>query len=405
MSSAVKWQEHPAVVVWSDDWGMNAWAPTEESYHATRHEELMQTRWSSGSLETPADLERTFQLLEAHRGGDGQPIVFEPYYIVGSPDYDAIRASEFRYYVDIGLDQGVSQGWERGDIVAKAREGIERGVWSPQYHGRTHHFSHHRWLKRLREGEPRAVLMFAHRMYVCENVRERVPEHEDMAEPERKEWVRGAMGYFIRSFGYAPTSVRNSDEAEIAWATQGIEIRVGASDREGEDQTGKRSPLADLWYSGSAINFEPFQTADQEDILARVQAETVAAWQANRPAFISSHRRNFTAFTTDVDNNFAVWDSYLAWLGAQHPAHVFITMPEVKQLWETGVSSRRYANTLICRNWTEKQQTITCSALPNEVVEDIIYADNEASLSVSSGAEKHILDAPPGNHCVTIGTR
>ena len=239
-------------------------APTEESYHATRHEELMQTRWSSGSLETPADLERTFQLLEAHLGGDGQPIVFEPYYIVGSPDYDAIRASEFRYYVDVGLDQGVSQGWERGDIVAKAREGIERGVWSPQYHGRTHHFSHHRWLKRLREGEPRAVRMFAHRMYVCENVRERVPEHEDMAEPERKEWVRGAMGYFIRSFGFAPTSVRNSDEAEIAWATQGIEIRVGASDREGEDQTGKRSPLADLWYSGSAINFEPFQTADQE---------------------------------------------------------------------------------------------------------------------------------------------
>ena len=60
MSSAVNWQKHPAVVVWSDDWGMNAWAPTEESYHATRHEELMQTRWSSGSLESPADLERTF---------------------------------------------------------------------------------------------------------------------------------------------------------------------------------------------------------------------------------------------------------------------------------------------------------------------------------------------------------
>lgn len=405
MSSVVDWQEHPAVVVWSDDWGMNAWAPTEEAYRETRDEELMQTRWSSGSLETPADLERTFALLEAHRGGDGQPIVFEPYYIVGGPDYEAIAACDFRHYVDIGLDQGVSQGWERGDSIAKAHEGMQRGVWAPQYHGRTHHFSHHRWLKRLREGEERAQRMFAHRMYVCETVRERVPEHEDMAEPERREWVRGALSYFIRAFGYAPTSVRNSDEAEIAWAAHGLQIRVGVQDREGEDRTGMRSPLADLWYAGRAINFEPFQTADQEDILARVQEETTAAWQADRPAFISSHRRNFTAFTDDVDNNFAVWDSYLSWLEAEHPTHVFLTMPEVKQLWETGVSTRRYGDTLVCRNWTDKQQTIACPAQPYEVVEDILFADDEAALSVSSGSEKHILVAPQGNYCVSIGTR
>lgn len=405
MSSKVDWRKHPAVVVWSDDWGMNAWAPTEEAYHATKHEELMQTRWSSGSLETPADLERTYRLLEAHRSGDGQPIVFEPYYIVGCPDYEAIRANGFRHYVDLGLDQGVSQDWERGDIVAKAREGIERGVWAPQYHGRTHHFSHHRWLKRLREGEARAQRMFDHRMYVCETVKERVPEHEDMAEPERKEWVRGALSYFIRTFGFPPTSVRNSDEAEIAWAMQGLQIRVGVADREGEDQTGKHSPLADLWYAGRAINFEPFDTADREDILTRVQAETEAAWQANRPAFISSHRRNFAAFTDDVDNNFAVWDAYLSWLEAQHPTNVFLTMPEVRQLWENGFSSRRYGDTIIFRNFTDKEQTITCHANAREAVEDVAYADDESAISVSSGGGKHILVAPHGNYCLTVGTR
>ena len=405
MSSKVNWQEHPAVVVWSDDWGMNAWAPTEDAYHATRDEELMHTRWSSGSLETPDDLERTYALLEAHHSGDGLPIVFEPYYIVGSPDYDAIRSGEFRYYVDIGLDQGVSQSWQRGDIVAKAREGIERGVWAPQYHGRTHHFSHHRWLQRLRAGEARAQRMFAHHMYVCETVKERVPEHEDMAEPERKEWVRGAMSYFIRIFGYPPTSVRNSDEAEIAWADHGLGIRVGVSDSSGENLTGKNSPIADLWYAGRAIEFEPFNTADKEDILARVQVETEAAWQANRPAFISSHRRNFTAFTDDVDNNFAVWDAYLSWLETQHPTNVFLTMPEIRQLWDSGVSSRRFGNTIVFRNWTEKQQTITCPADPFEAVEDITSAADETSVSVSSGAGKHVLDAPQGNYCVTVGTR
>jgi hypothetical protein len=405
MSSKVNWQEHPAVVVWSDDWGMNAWAPNREAYQATLDEELMQTRWSSGSLETPADLERTFQLLEAHRSGDGLPIVFEPYYIVGAPDYDAMHANGFRHYVDIGIDQGVSQSWERGDTIAKAREGMDRGVWAPQYHGRTHHFSHHRWLTRLREGETRALRMFAQRMYVSETVRERVPEHEDMAEPERKEWVRGALSYFIRAFGFAPESVRNSDEAEIAWATQGLRIRVGVSGRNGTNLTGESSPIADLWYAGSAINFEPFLTADQEDILARVQAETEAAWHANRPAFISSHRRNFTAFTDDVDNNFAVWDAYLTWLETSHSNNVFITMPEVHQLWESGISTRRYGNTLVFRNWTDKEQTMTCPAGEFEVVEDIVQADDESALSVSTGAGKHILAAPPGNYLVSVGTR
>ncbi len=405
MTSKVNWKEHPAVIVWTDDWGMNAWAPTPEAYAATLQEELMQTRWSSGSLETPADLERTYQLLESHHGGDGQPIVFEPYYIVGCPDYDAIEANGFRHYVDFGLDQRASQGWERGDIVAKAREGIARGVWAPQYHGRAHHFSHHRWLQRLRAGEDRAHRMFAHRMYVSETVSERVPEHEDMPEPERLEWVRGALGYFTRIFGYPPVSVRNSDEAEIAWATHGLQIRVGVADRDGEDQTGRRSPDADLWYAGRAINFEPFQTADQEDIVARVQAETIAAWADNLPAFISSHRRNFAAFTDDVDDNFALWDAYLTLLEDEHASHVFLTMPEVRQLWETGVSSRRYGNTVIYRNWTATEQTVTCPAAANETVDELVFGETAQPLSLTTGGDKHILVAPPGNYTVTIAAR
>ena len=239
-------------------------------------------------------------------------------------------------------------------------------------------------------------------MYVCETVPERVPEHADMPEPERLEWVRGALGYFIRIFGYPPASVRNSDEAEKAWAAQGIQIRVGVSGRDGEDQTGKRSPVADLWYAGRAINFEPFQTADQEDILSRVQAETVAAWEANRPAFISSHRRNFAAFTDDVDNNFALWDAYLAWLESKFPTHVFLTMPEVHQLWETGTSSRRYGDTVIFRNWTEDERTITTPATADVAFEGVVRGEHEHSLSLTTGGGAHTLVAPHGNYCIKI---
>ena len=80
-------------------------------------------------------------------------------------------------------------------------------------------------------------------------------------------------------------------------------------------------------------------------------------------------------------------------------------MPEVHQLWESGMSSRRYGNTIIFRNWTEKQQTITCPAGAYETIEDVTYADDEARLSVSSSGGKHNLDVPTGNYCVTVGTR
>ena len=205
------WARKKALLIQSDDWGMCAWCATSQAYEDLHPLGFMRTPWSAGTLETPADMERLFALLEHFHGGDGLPALFEPIYMVGSPDYDAIAANGFTAYVDAGLDQGVASGWERGDIVGKARDGMTRGVWHPGYHGRAHHFSPGAWTERLRRGEERAHFAFRRRSYVSENVADRLPEFDGMGDTERYAWVSEGLNRFERAFGYRARSTRNHD--------------------------------------------------------------------------------------------------------------------------------------------------------------------------------------------------
>jgi hypothetical protein len=47
--------------------------------------------WGKSTLESPADMERLFQILEKHKGGDGRPAIFQANYIMAAPDYVAIK--------------------------------------------------------------------------------------------------------------------------------------------------------------------------------------------------------------------------------------------------------------------------------------------------------------------------
>ena len=86
MHSSV-WAKQKALLIISDDWGMCAWSPTAQVYEEMHPLKFMHNPWSSGTLETPADMERLFALLESYCGCDGLPALFQPMYIVGNPDF------------------------------------------------------------------------------------------------------------------------------------------------------------------------------------------------------------------------------------------------------------------------------------------------------------------------------
>jgi len=369
------WSRKKALLIISDDWGMCAWCPTAQAYMEMHPLEFMQTPWSAGTLETPADMERLFTLLERFRGGDDLPALFQPMYIVGSPDYEAIAANSFAAYVDVGLDEGVSPGWERGDIVGKAREGMERGVWHPGYHGRAHHFSPDAWLARLRQGNAWARFAFRRRTYVCENVAERLPEFAGMSEEQQYAWVTEGLNRFERCFGFRARSTRNHDYCGVgrrgalrALTAGGIRDITYEGPMLGLDQSMVVTP--------QPIAFEPFLTADREDVVGRVLGAIEEQWQAGQPAVISTHRRNYKAFEpqdndaaaslgsgrgrktaappTSVDSNFACLRRLLRAIARRHPDAVYLCGDEVAQLERHGYSIVERGRSIVCRNYSDR---------------------------------------------------
>lgn len=351
MQSRVDWTRHPTVMVWSDDWNMCAWAPDRDTWEATRHLPFMQTRWSAGTLETTAEMHAFFDVLRRHTGADGLPVVFEGYYVVGNPDYDAIEASGFDRYVDVGIDAGVSPGWERGAFLDVVRGGVAEGIWSPQYHHRTHHFSGAAWVRRLKAGDPIAHDMFSRRMYTSEPVRDRTREN-DQPGPEPFAWIQEGVERFRRAFGYVPASIRSGEQDDGPVAATGIRTYVNRPDIDGRDATGRRSAAADLFYSGTCCGFEPFMV-DDDDVIRRSLVDLIGQIRMGRPAALSTHRRNYVSFARDVSRNLTLLDEMLEMIQRKVPDSTYLTSDEVRQLWKTGVSVRIYDTTAVLRNWSD----------------------------------------------------
>jgi len=105
------WKAHKTIAFVSDDWGMFAWTPDMAAYRALEPYGFFTPVWSYGTLERPQDMQRLFDVLLAHRGGDGRPVVFQPYYIAANPDFDAIEGNGFTEYVDRALGSRVPPRW------------------------------------------------------------------------------------------------------------------------------------------------------------------------------------------------------------------------------------------------------------------------------------------------------
>ena len=165
------------VSIGSDDWGR--WSqhgplwPNLETREWFGNEGL----WLSGgelsktTAETDDDLRELWALIEAVN--EGQPpasrVVLTPFWIVAGPDFEAMRDAgcldgaghcEYKelwwHNSSGGLDR---PPFERGDLRALYQEGFARGLWHPEYHGRSH-FDTAAWAAYLAEGDHITALYF-----------------------------------------------------------------------------------------------------------------------------------------------------------------------------------------------------------------------------------------------------
>jgi len=400
--TSMDWKTHKAVAFVSDDWGMYAWTPDMEAYKALEGCGFFTPVWSFGTLETPRDMGRLFDVLLAHKGGDGRPVVFQPYYIGANPDYDAIEANGFTAYVDCALGFDIPPRWQRGDFIGKALEGWNQGIWQPEYHCRCHHFSGIRWVQKLKAGEKRARAAWEQVVYVCETVSERLGEYEGMEPARLREFIEGGFEMFQRTFGYRPNVALTSDWVEgsvKAMAGSGIKAveLVGGGEKEGVAGTGALS------VPTRNAQFEPLGNADSEvvgcldDTLAAIEA----LWADNQPAMVSSHRTNYVSLDSNtIDRNFALFEELLGRLLDAHPETVFLTGWEAAQLNARGVSVNRFGDGMVVRNYTSGPAQIEIDLPEDKEIQSLTHLPSGISTPCQTRPEK--LNISPGEFLLEL---
>ena len=393
------------IVFESDDWGFCGWTPDPDAFNSLYKvvDGSFEEMWLKSTLESPEDLDRLFAVLSKYTGGDGRPVVFQPAYIMSCPDYEAIKADGYKAYKDMVIPD-VPSRWQRGDFLAKAREGIKRGIWHPVYHGNSH-FNPKRWMKLLAQGDERTVFAFKFQSLVDGTSQDSYEYDPDLSTSEQEETISIGLERFCEVFGYHPKSCIApryvwQNRTEKLLAKYGIKVIQGknlqevqrsfsdkvrgkminfmgkkASDKTWQISMGDYNRALDLTYLTRNVHFEPWGK-DESCYKARgacyAYSKILSAWENNEPAIVSTHRINYVYLDEQwVEENLRQLDSLLNRIQTNHPEAVYLTDWEVAQLYRNGTSVMQFGEAIVCRNYTSSKRTFKVEIPQGYRVKDV----------------------------------
>lgn len=344
-----------ALVIQSDDWGYCGWTASRASFKSLTP--LLERRygskgliWGNSTLEAPEDLEMLFQLLEGHSDTRGRHPAFQAGYVTGNPDYQRMQEEGFRTLHNVFLPD-IPPLWQRGELVAKAREGMERGVWHPVYHGASH-FNVGRWLQRLAV-DPDTRAAAAEGCFLGEGNSGDF-EFGPLAEKAAlRPLLREGLQAFQHSFGFFPQAAILpayfwGPEAEEALAREGVGILHGKNcqvRRQNALERG-RGKLYNLFgwkdsakswqiscgdyrldlglrYLVRNVFFEPYLDwawhgrSPEETVAAAVEA-VEQAWRREEPAVLITHRINYVGWHGETRRSLDCLDRLIRILSFRH---------------------------------------------------------------------------------------
>ena len=152
------------IVIESDDWG-SIRMPSMEVFTAleingidlTNDEGYVFNKYDS--LASENDLSLLFEVLLSVRDSVGKPAVLTPFCVVANPDFEKIKISEFTEYHYKPFSEELSGTTGCEGSFALWKQGIEEGIFVPQFHGREH-LNVKVWMKALRNSHSETMLAF-----------------------------------------------------------------------------------------------------------------------------------------------------------------------------------------------------------------------------------------------------
>jgi hypothetical protein len=309
------------VVIESDDWG------TIRVSSVNAYQQLLKHKYpvdecpynSNDALESNEDLELLFETLSSIKDYKNNCAVLTANNIVANPDFEMIRAAGFQEYFYEPFTVTLQRYSAHERVEALYKEGIEKRLIMPQFHGREH-VNTERWLKALQYGDKATLLAFDQSMFSvhAENKPVIVNEFMDSLDGDSVDALKGKAtiikeglqlfksiwGFHSKSF-IAPCYIWDTALEPILAANgiqyiQGMINQLQPTTLSGYRYTikrhyqGQRNKHGQRYLVRNAF-FEPSANPDfdwVDDCMHRIEI----AFRWNKPAIISSHRVNFIGF-------------------------------------------------------------------------------------------------------------
>jgi hypothetical protein len=304
------------LIIESDDWGAIR-MPSKEVYHKLIANDIPVDKFSfdkHDALESEEDLKNLFNTLEKFQDKTGSPAVLTAYHVVANPDFEKIEATARKDYHYETILETYSRFLHTKKVPNLIKEGIEKGIYIPQFHGREHiHVK--RWMEAINFNSEKEQLAFQNRAIVssksktCRNPYTKdyfkgfafssISEHEEIENIHRD-----GLKIFKEIFGFpSKTFVAQGtvfgDHILKMLSEEGVQLILGQQSAPKSDngyQTinknwGNITKFNQQYWRRNCL-FEPARNQNFPWV-KKTMEEIEIAFRWGKPAVISAHRENF----------------------------------------------------------------------------------------------------------------
>ena len=303
------------VVIESDDWG-SLRMPSLETFNELRNKGLDVDSGDSkryninDTLESSDDLKELFKVLTSVKDHKGYYPVFTPVAVVANPDFQKIKENNFKKYYWEPFTNTLNR-YNRTGTFELWREGIDRKIFLPEFHGREH-LNVAIWMRALQNNDKETLLGFDNEVWGYNNKNLHNIMYQAAFDLEfqsdlkiQQEVLESGLDLFEQLFGYkaryfVPPNGPFNNSLEKTVAQKGIDYLFASKVQEevlGEGKTkkryywlGKKNEYGQTYMSRNCF-FEP--SLEGVDWVTSCLKDIERAFRWKKPAVISSHRVNF----------------------------------------------------------------------------------------------------------------
>lgn len=343
------------VVIESDDWGAIR-QPSVNVLEAMREKGMnlgCDQYIRNDALSSAKDLEALFDTLNSVKSSNSRSPSITANTIMANPDFELMEKEGLKSYRFEHFTKTLNRYPEHSRSFELWKEGIESGLFRPQFHGREH-LHVNRWLKGLSIPESETTFLFKNRLYaLCttsssEERKSYMAAWEWDGEKDREFSLRAieeGLKMFEETFGYrsltaiAPNYTWNEEMEQIMFQNgvkgmQGGAVqRAPKTDGSGNEiirhHTGQKNQLGQI-YMVRNCRFEPSENPDKDWVTSCLK-EINTAFRWRKPAIIESHRVNFIGYINpkNRDRNLKLFKQLLEKIVKTWPDVEFMTSDQL----------------------------------------------------------------------------